>query len=101
MDDYQALVERAVSGARSVVLFGGIDSGKTTTATAMVRAALHANKTPAYIDADPGQKSIGPPTTIGLKMIRTEEDLRPEKLCDSDALAFVGATTPRAISCPW
>jgi polynucleotide 5'-hydroxyl-kinase GRC3/NOL9 len=95
VDDYQALVERAVSGARSVVLFGGIDSGKTTTATAMVRAALQANKTPAYLDADPGQKSIGPPTTIGLKMIRSEEDLLPDRLSISDALAFVGATTPQ------
>ena len=95
MDDYQALVERAVSGARTVVLFGGIDSGKTTTATAMVRAALAAGKHPAYLDADPGQKSIGPPTTIGLKMIGSDEDLRPEQLCISDALAFVGATTPQ------
>ena len=95
MDDYQALVERAVSGARTVVLFGGIDSGKTTTATAMVRAALAAGRTPAYLDADPGQKSIGPPTTVGLKMIRSEEDLRPDVLCSADALAFVGATTPQ------
>jgi len=95
VDDYQALVERAVAGARTVVLFGGIDSGKTTTATAMVRAALSAGRTPAYLDADPGQKSIGPPTTIGLKMIRSEEDLRPDALCTADALAFVGATTPQ------
>jgi polynucleotide 5'-hydroxyl-kinase GRC3/NOL9 len=95
VDDYQALVERAVSGARTVVLFGGIDSGKTTTATAMVRAALASGRTPAYLDADPGQKSIGPPTTIGLKMIRSEDDLLPDELCRSDALAFVGATTPQ------
>jgi polynucleotide 5'-hydroxyl-kinase GRC3/NOL9 len=95
VDDYQALVERAVSGARTVVLFGGIDSGKTTTATAMVRKALAAGKTPAYLDADPGQKSIGPPTTIGLKLIRSEEDLLPDELSRSDALAFVGATTPQ------
>jgi polynucleotide 5'-hydroxyl-kinase GRC3/NOL9 len=95
VDDYQALVERAVSGARTVVLFGGIDSGKTTTATAMVRAALAAGKHPAYLDADPGQKSIGPPTTIGLKMIASEDDLIPEHLSISDSLAFVGATTPQ------
>ena len=95
MDDYQVLVERAVAGARTVVLFGGIDSGKTTTATAMVRAALQAGRTPAYLDADPGQKSIGPPTTIGLKMIGSDEDLLPDALCKADALAFVGATTPQ------
>jgi len=95
VDDYQALVERAGSGARTVVLFGGIDSGKTTTATAMVRKALADGRTPAYLDADPGQKSIGPPTTVGLKMIRSETDLEPGELSRADALAFVGATTPQ------
>jgi polynucleotide 5'-hydroxyl-kinase GRC3/NOL9 len=95
VDDYQSLVERAVGTARTVVLFGGLDSGKTTTATMMARAALAAGRSPAYLDADPGQKSIGPPTTVGLKMIGSEDDLAPDALCAADALAFVGATTPQ------
>jgi polynucleotide 5'-hydroxyl-kinase GRC3/NOL9 len=95
VDEHQSLVERAVGTARTVVLFGGLDSGKTTTATMMVRAALAAGRSPAYLDADPGQKSVGPPTTVGLKMIASEEDLLPDALCGADSIAFVGATTPQ------
>src|SRR5204863_2729282 len=95
VDDHQSLVERAVGTARTVVLFGGLDSGKTTTGTMMVRAALAAGRSPAYLDADPGQKSVGPPTTVGMKMISSEDDLLPDALCSADALAFVGATTPQ------
>jgi polynucleotide 5'-hydroxyl-kinase GRC3/NOL9 len=95
VDDYQSLVERAVGTARTVVLFGGLDSGKTTMATMMARGALEAGRSPAYLDADPGQKSIGPPTTVGLKVIASEDDLQPDTLSSADALAFVGATTPQ------
>jgi polynucleotide 5'-hydroxyl-kinase GRC3/NOL9 len=95
MDDYESLVERAVAERRTVALFGGLDSGKTSLSRALVRAALAAGRTAAYLDADPGQKSVGPPTTVGLRMISEEADLDPESLRRADALAFVGATTPQ------
>ena len=95
MDDYESLVERAVAERRTVALFGGLDSGKTSLSRALVRSALAAGRTAAYLDADPGQKSVGPPTTVGLRMISSEADLDPESLRRADALAFVGATTPQ------
>ncbi|MFN2545564.1 MAG: Clp1/GlmU family protein [Actinomycetota bacterium] len=95
MNDHEALVERAVAEAACVMLVGGLDSGKTTLGRAMVQAACRADKTAAFIDADVGQKSVGPPTTIGLKLVRTPEDAEPEAMAEADALSFVGATSPQ------
>src|SRR5205807_2346834 len=38
---------------------------------------------------------VGPPTTVGLRMIGAEADLEPDALSRADALAFVGSTTPQ------
>jgi len=95
VDEYRELVDRAVASKRTVVLFGGIDSGKTTLSKILIRAALAAGRSPAYLDADPGQKSVGPPTTVGLRLISSEADLESESLSVADAQVFVGATTPQ------
>ena len=95
MDEHDVLVERAVRDHRTVLLIGGLDSGKSTLAHTMLRAALEAGRTAAYLDADVGQKSVGPPATVGLRHIRTPEDLEPERLAVPDALGFVGSTSPQ------
>ena len=95
MNDHEALIERAVRDATTVFLIGGLDSGKTTLGRAMVRAACEAGKTAAYIDADVGQKSVGPPTTIGVRIIRDPADVEPDAMADGDAMYFVGATSPQ------
>jgi hypothetical protein len=46
------------------------------------------------LDADVGQKSVGPPGTVSLKVLRGIEDLEPEALGTADALSFVGSITP-------
>jgi polynucleotide 5'-hydroxyl-kinase GRC3/NOL9 len=95
LDEHDVLVERAVRDHRTVLLIGGLDSGKSTLAHTMIRAALEAGRTAAYLDADVGQKSVGPPATVGLRHIRTPEDLEPERLAVADALGFVGSTSPQ------
>jgi polynucleotide 5'-hydroxyl-kinase GRC3/NOL9 len=95
VDEHEALVERAVRETARVMLLGGLDSGKTTLGRAMVRAACAQGRTAAFIDADVGQKSVGPPTTIGLKLIRGPEDAEPEGMTEADALSFVGSTSPQ------
>jgi len=95
VDDHTALAERAGAEHRAAVLIGGLDTGKTTLSAMMIRAALAAGRRPAYVDADLGQKSVGPPTTIGMKLIRSGEDLEPERLVQADGCYFVGATSPQ------
>jgi polynucleotide 5'-hydroxyl-kinase GRC3/NOL9 len=95
VNEHEALIQRAVADKSTVALIGGLDSGKTTLARSMALAALAAGRTPAFVDADLGQKSVGPPTTIGMKLIREEGDLEAERLVQADGCYFVGATSPQ------
>lgn len=95
MNEHEALVERAVRSKRTVLLIGGLDSGKSTLSRMLLRAAVEAGRPAAYLDADLGQKSIGPPATVTLKMIRDSADLESERLAVADALSFVGSTSPQ------
>lgn len=95
MNEHEALVERAVRAKRTVLLVGGLDTGKTTLARMLLQAAVEAGRLSAFLDADVGQKSVGPPATVTLKMVRTAADLEPEVLALSDGLSFVGSTSPQ------
>lgn len=95
MNEHEALVGRAVRDKRTVLLVGAIDTGKTTLSRALLRASVEAGRPAAFLDADVGQKTVGPPATVSLKMIRTPADLEPDALAAADALYFVGSTSPQ------
>jgi polynucleotide 5'-hydroxyl-kinase GRC3/NOL9 len=95
MDGYRAVVDRVVSGARVALVLGGLDSGKTTLCRAIARAALEAGHTVGYLDGDVGQKTVGPPASVGLRMLREPSDDEPDSLARFDAMSFVGATSPQ------
>ena len=78
-----------------VYLLGAIDTGKTTFGRELARRAVEAGIPVAIVDADSVQSAIGPPTTIGLKHIRTGSDLEPAALFEADALGFVGSLVPK------
>ena len=94
MNEHEALVDQAVRTKHTVVLFGGLDTGKTTLSRALLTAALEAGRPSAFIDADVGQKTVGPPATVTLKQLRGPADLEPASLEQQDALWFVGSTSP-------
>src|SRR4029079_19306276 len=93
VNEHEALVERVSSSAETVMLIGGLDSGKSTLARALLGAALAGGRRSGYLAAELGQKCVGPPGTIGLKMIANAEDLGPARLMRADGLSFVGATS--------
>ena len=95
MNEYEALAERAATSAHTVALVGGLDAGKTTLARMMLAAAANQGRIGALIDADVGQKAIGPPTCVGMKLIRSAQDLAPESLAQADAVHFVGSSSPQ------
>jgi polynucleotide 5'-hydroxyl-kinase GRC3/NOL9 len=94
VNEHEALVDQAVRTKHTVVLFGGLDTGKTTLSRALLTAALEAGRPSAFIDADVGQKTVGPPATVTLKQLRGPADLEPASLEQQDALWFVGSTSP-------
>ncbi len=73
----------------SVYVLGGIDSGKTTFCRFLVDQ-LSRQFSVAYVDCDPGQSVIGPPTTVGLLPFPADSEHPALPL-----LRFVGSTSPR------
>jgi len=85
---------KKISKPRTVMILGNVDSGKTTFSIFLTNALVSTSEI-AIIDADIGQSDIGPPTTIGLGMVKKPiTDLftiNPEKL------RFIGLTTPNSV----
>jgi polynucleotide 5'-hydroxyl-kinase GRC3/NOL9 len=94
VNEHEALVDQAARTKHTVLLVGGLDTGKSTLSRQLLHAAMAAGRPAAYLDADVGQKSVGPPATISLKHVRTAHDLEPDVFAMEDALAFVGSTSP-------
>jgi len=95
VNEHEALVERAVRHKRTVLLVGGLDTGKSTLSRMLLRAGVDAGRPTAFLDADVGQKTVGPPATISMKVVRSVADLEPDALATADALSFVGSTSPQ------
>lgn len=92
VDHNTEVLAREVSRAQVAMLMGGVDTGKTTLALRAARLALGSGRSVAIVDADVGNSTVGPPACVGLKVIRSEEDL--EQVETPDALHFVGTITP-------
>jgi polynucleotide 5'-hydroxyl-kinase GRC3/NOL9 len=83
-----------------VFLLGGIDTGKTTFGLELVRRASAAGLRTAYVDADVGQSTVGPPTTIGMRIVDEPGAVVRDSLRIADALAFVGSISPKGHMLP-
>ncbi len=84
-------IERSQRGR--ILVLGATDRGKSTFCAFLAWYLLRHGHRPAYVDADVGQKDIGPPATISLgypALNQALETLPPA------ALYFVGAVTPLA-----
>jgi polynucleotide 5'-hydroxyl-kinase GRC3/NOL9 len=94
VNEHDRLVDRAARDATTVLFLGGLDAGKSTLARATAAYALHVGRSVAYLDADVSQKTVGPPATVGMKHIRSVDDLTFDRLAEADHLGFVGSTSP-------
>ncbi len=86
-------VLESLQQAHTILLIGGTDTGKTTFLTWLANTLRAQGQRIAIVDADVGQSSLGPPTTIGLGLVlqpfQSLQELTPA------ALYFVGSTSPR------
>ncbi|WP_435103212.1 MBL fold metallo-hydrolase [Arhodomonas sp. AD133] len=85
-----ALADTLFAVHRRILLFGSPGTGKSTMAAAIARALTAGNRTPACLNADPGEPSFGVPGTIGLGLWEADgwrlETMIP--LCTLDAARF-------------
>ncbi len=95
MEQHKALVDRVSEIGRVVMMLGGLDSGKSTLGRSIAVAALERGRPTAFLDADLGQKTVGPPTAVTLRMLREPQDADPEVMARHDAMYFVGSTSPQ------
>jgi polynucleotide 5'-hydroxyl-kinase GRC3/NOL9 len=84
---------QALQGARTIMLLGATDTGKTTLLTWLAHTLQGQGRRIAIVDADVGQSSLGPPTTIGLGVITQPFQSLQEVM--PAALYFVGSTSPQ------
>lgn len=89
------IVDRLVERGGAVALVGGIDTGKTSFGLSLAEEARIRGKSAAYIDADVGQSTIGPPTCVGLKYCKDLDRVDLQSVEIADEVGFVGSTSPR------
>jgi polynucleotide 5'-hydroxyl-kinase GRC3/NOL9 len=76
----------------TVMVVGGMDSGKTSFCTFLVNKAVTNKLMTGVIDADLGQSDVGPPSTIGFNFVT--EPVKDLFEIDVQDAVFVGSTSP-------
>jgi len=91
---WQHSAERIVAkNWRRILVLGATDRGKSSYCKFLVNALLGAGRTASFVDADIGQKDVGPPATVATIDLDAASELAPEKY---HALYFVGHISPIA-----
>jgi polynucleotide 5'-hydroxyl-kinase GRC3/NOL9 len=76
----------------TVIVIGGMDSGKTSFCTFLVNEAVMKKWRTSVIDADLGQSDVGPPSTVGFNFVT--EPVKDLFEIDAQDAVFVGSTSP-------
>jgi len=79
------------SQARSIMIVGGADTGKTSLIEALADLLSSDNRT-GILDLDMGQSHIGPPTTLGWGVV--SKGFKGWERIKTAGLYFTGATSP-------
>lgn len=96
---YASLRERLRGMSGSVMIIGGSDTGKTTIGRHLVEDAIADGISAAYVDGDIGVSTIGPPACVGMRRIKSAEDIADWSTADE--LRFVGSTATPGVVLPY
>src|SRR5690606_24242997 len=91
-DSPHAQLAKDLATASTAMLLGALDTGKTTLAHRVAAAAVSQGRVVGMVDADVDNSTIGPPTCVGLRLIRTPAELDEPPV--ASALHFVGTLSP-------
>lgn len=81
------------AGWRRILVVGASDRGKSRYCRFLLGSLLGLGRRVSFVDADIGQKDVGPPATVSLANLESPADLAAAR---HDALYFVGHTSPIA-----
>jgi polynucleotide 5'-hydroxyl-kinase GRC3/NOL9 len=90
--EWREAAEEVGAQGGPVLVMGAPGSGKTTFCLYLAGLLCRAGKRLAWIDADPGQPFIGPPTVISLTPYKEAADLLKRR--NSFAMSFIGNISP-------
>jgi len=90
--EWHVLLDDLEKEKGSAILLGATDTGKTTLAKFLIFNLCQKGLKVALVDADIGQSFLGPPTTIGLAVFKSDPDW--EVVLSPPKIFFVGSTTP-------
>jgi len=76
----------------TVMVVGGVDSGKTSFCAYLANKALKEKQSVAIIDADLGQSDVGPPSSISSCRL-TKPVIDPFEI-EAESICFIGVTSP-------
>jgi len=84
-----------VKGPIKVIVLGDVDVGKTAFVTFLANMLHYSKRKVAIIDADTGQSDIGPPTTIGIGIMKSPLVFLSE--LELEDAFFIGLTSPSGL----
>jgi polynucleotide 5'-hydroxyl-kinase GRC3/NOL9 len=90
--EWQQAVDELVASRKTVLVLGGIDSGKTTFCSLLLKFKHQAGMQVGFVDLDAGQTTVGPPAAFSSVVIRKPYELLQDLTPDS--LAFLGDVSP-------
>jgi polynucleotide 5'-hydroxyl-kinase GRC3/NOL9 len=90
--EWHALLDILENERGTAIIIGATDMGKTTLANFLISNLCRRGLKVALVDGDIGQSSLGPPTTIGLALFKSDPDW--EVVFSPPEIFFVGSTTP-------
>ncbi len=90
--EWYVLLDILEKGRGIAIILGAPDTGKSSLAKFIVTHLCKGGLTVALVDADIGQSFLGPPTTIGLSIFKSDPDW--EVILSPPEIFFVGSTTP-------
>jgi polynucleotide 5'-hydroxyl-kinase GRC3/NOL9 len=91
-DEWYALLDALEKEKGIAVLLGATDTGKSTLAKFLIFNLCKRGLKVALVDADIGQSFLGPPTTIGFSIFKSDPTW--ELILSPPEIFFVGSTTP-------
>ncbi|MEM2744659.1 MAG: Clp1/GlmU family protein [Nitrososphaerota archaeon] len=67
--DWREKADEIIKNSKSTIVFGGVDSGKTSFCCLLLNRCLKSKSKVFFMDIDPGQSNIGPPTMISVSKV--------------------------------